>query len=246
MPSLTVSLIACLILRCNISLCEQTYTEVTTIGNRLNVGNTTSIPLVGDKVVQGTYPDPYWQYYQLHSTVDDSRTYTIGNNSRHELFELISTSLSTSYDDYRTVNEWNYTWQGFLDSVVKVTNTLLQNRDDVMGGTDIILGLAYREETYVRVRWEWYILPLALNLITAVVFLLTALQSARKPYLFKSSLLAVLFHGLDHVDAGHPKQGKSGESFKSQTIADLEARSRTLQVKFGRNQEGELKMLKAD
>lgn len=60
------------------------------------------------------------------------------------------------------------------------------------------IGSSYSNETYVRVRWAWGILPVTLVLLTALLLVATAVLSARRDMpTWKSSALPSLFHGLD-------------------------------------------------
>ncbi|KAF2138173.1 uncharacterized protein K452DRAFT_198829, partial [Aplosporella prunicola CBS 121167] len=62
-------------------------------------------------------------------------------------------------------------------------------------------GIAYSNETYVVVRWEWAIFPVLLVLIGAI-FLIANLwiNGHHRVPLWKSSLLPLLFHGLEKVE----------------------------------------------
>ena len=91
-------------------------------------------------------------------------------------------------------------------------------------------------------------MPLALDFIATLFLLLTALQSAKKPYLFKTSLLAVLFHGLDGINAGDFRDKEDGlkREMTRHTRRDLVERAGQCKVRLGRNKDGELKMIKVD
>ncbi|KAI8635246.1 hypothetical protein F5Y19DRAFT_5090 [Xylariaceae sp. FL1651] len=56
-------------------------------------------------------------------------------------------------------------------------------------------GIAYSKETYIHVRWPWAILPAVSTIITSALLATSIIISRRDP-LFKSSALALLFHGL--------------------------------------------------
>jgi hypothetical protein len=64
--------------------------------------------------------------------------------------------------------------------------------------TSIVTGSSQRLEVYVRVDWPWLILPATLEVAGLCVLVLTALLSKRKRVrLWKSSALALLYHGLE-------------------------------------------------
>ena len=60
-------------------------------------------------------------------------------------------------------------------------------------------GTVFQNETFIRVRWVWFILPAALALFTLIFFIYTLVEIARRERHtnWKSSSLALLFHGLD-------------------------------------------------
>ena len=62
-----------------------------------------------------------------------------------------------------------------------------------------VKGRAFTFESYVHVRWGWITLPVLVVLLTTV-FLVAAVVRTRqsRTKLWKSSALAMLFHGLDH------------------------------------------------
>jgi hypothetical protein len=66
------------------------------------------------------------------------------------------------------------------------------------GGGVPVLGTAYEMRTYVHIRWGWIALPAVVVLMTGA-FLASAMLRSRttRTKLWKSSALAMLFHGLD-------------------------------------------------
>jgi hypothetical protein len=66
------------------------------------------------------------------------------------------------------------------------------------GGGVPVLGTAYEMSTYVRIQWGWIALP-ALVVFMTGAFLAAAMLRSRttRTKLWKSSALAMLFHGLD-------------------------------------------------
>ena len=60
-------------------------------------------------------------------------------------------------------------------------------------------GTAFQNETFLRVRWAWFTLPAALALFTLIFFVYTLIEIAghERHTNWKSSPLALLFHGLD-------------------------------------------------
>jgi len=60
-------------------------------------------------------------------------------------------------------------------------------------------GTVWEEETYVHIRWLWLILPITLAPMS-LFFLLSAIwiSSHRNVKVWKSSILAIIFHGLEN------------------------------------------------
>lgn len=60
------------------------------------------------------------------------------------------------------------------------------------------LGIAYRDETFVNVRWAWLILPVVLVLMSIVLLAATVWTSTQqRDPVWKSSILAAVYHSLD-------------------------------------------------
>ncbi|KAI1276772.1 hypothetical protein F5Y07DRAFT_129259 [Xylaria sp. FL0933] len=75
----------------------------------------------------------------------------------------------------------------------------------------ILHGIAHTKEIYIHVRWPWTILPAATVLITSLLLAFAILVNMKHP-LFKSSALALLFHGLDDELVGtHIEQPETAE-----------------------------------
>lgn len=64
---------------------------------------------------------------------------------------------------------------------------------------DYAQGTEYGLQTCIKVRWAWLILPSALILLTIVFLLATILGTRSRNMTWKSSALALLFHGLDTI-----------------------------------------------
>jgi hypothetical protein len=60
-------------------------------------------------------------------------------------------------------------------------------------------GTVFQNETFIRVQWAWFTLPAALAIFTLVLLAYTLVETARhgRHTNWKSSPLALLFHGLD-------------------------------------------------
>lgn len=64
--------------------------------------------------------------------------------------------------------------------------------------TETVPGWVYTNESFVRVRWEWLILPFVLHVAGLVVLIIAILSSRyHKARLWKASLLPLLYHGME-------------------------------------------------
>ncbi|KAJ5332649.1 uncharacterized protein N7506_006432 [Penicillium brevicompactum] len=69
------------------------------------------------------------------------------------------------------------------------------------GSNDTVAGTMMGTEVYVSANWLWIILPAVLTVMGVVFFILTMMiNRAQRLDLWKSSILAVLFHGLDDME----------------------------------------------
>lgn len=92
--------------------------------------------------------------------------------------------------------------RGAMDGLARsVTARWRQGDGPVSDNVGPAVGAVWESQTCVRVNWPWIALPAALLLLTAVFVLLTVARTgsvaARGGSVWKSSVLAVLFNGMD-------------------------------------------------
>lgn len=97
-----------------------------------------------------------------------------------------------------------------------------------------VYGLSGSMELRVRVSWFWLSLPV-LSIIFGTVLLISIIITTRKHKLpiWKTSELALLFHGLDF---------STDDTFKTHKASEMEDIASALQVKLERNSKGVLKL----
>ncbi|KAL4877525.1 hypothetical protein BJY04DRAFT_222079 [Aspergillus karnatakaensis] len=97
-------------------------------------------------------------------------------------------------------------------------------------------GTAYVMEVYVSVNWRWFSLPAAL-IALAIVFLLATMLINRRQrlHLWKSSLLAVLFHGLNDLgnEAAYGDDKTVTANQMEKTAKGIQVRLRSVDVQRG-------------
>ena len=75
-------------------------------------------------------------------------------------------------------------------------------------------------ETVVAVRWAWLALPVLLEVPGAVVLVLVLLRKRRAAGVWKDSVLAVVYHGLDNKDGAlHREDAKTLTEFQEAATA---------------------------
>lgn len=71
---------------------------------------------------------------------------------------------------------------------------------DVSDSTERATGVALTYGTFVHVRWPWFVLPVMVELMGLVYFVVIAYGLKRRRSLWKGSILAALYHGLQHYE----------------------------------------------
>lgn len=115
----------------------------------------------------------------------------------------------------------------FSNIATSMTNVLRSYGDGT--GHDTVFGTAYSMEVFIHVRWEWLALHVALLVISSV-FLITVIQISyreRAP-VWKSSSLALLFHGIDEGERLGPLDD----------IQEMELRAKNMEVTLGDREAG--------
>ena len=106
-----------------------------------------------------------------------------------------STTLGSAFSSdvihalYETVN-YSHRIENLATSM---TNNIRQQND---GSSSPYEGLAYKTETYVKVRWAWFAYPATLVVASLLYLLGTIIESAyRDVAIWKSNNMVMLFHG---------------------------------------------------
>ena len=115
---------------------------------------------------------------------------TVGISSGTTYFD--SDIVQTFYWDY-------YEYPAGIDLAMSSLATAMTVAFRSFKGAVPVPGQAFSFESYVHVRWAWLALPIVVVLLTGMFLAAAILRSRQsKTKLWKSSALAMLFHGLDH------------------------------------------------
>lgn len=221
---------------CKLSLCAEERTNVTIKSGTMVSENTT------------------WSPIKLKSNSDKLYTakdneFLISRACRMKLYELSVGLMGSSefgrHADYIMRNGW----PSYFGVMATVLITIVQN--SALPVSERILGQAYTTDTFMEVQWAWFSMPLFLLVSTILLLIITARRSAWKTYLFKSSALAIVFHGLESEASGRLKNNMNNALVSAGpagtvTSATLHRMAKECNVRFGPNANGELKLLKVD
>lgn len=111
---------------------------------------------------------------------------------------------------------------GLEDTTAKIASSF--TRSAMARSNTTANGTVLSAKVYVTVNWLWITLPAALVVLSVTFLLLTILTNRRQRLrLWKTSLLAVLFHGLD---------GWTSMDDKHATVSQMERTAQGLEVKL--------------
>jgi hypothetical protein len=220
---------------CKLSLCAEERTNVTIKSGTMDSETMTRSPI---------HANPNSERF-----FKDNHEFAISNSSLVILNELavsfVDSTEFSRHEDYIVKNGW----PDYFGTMAAVLTTLVQN--GAQPTSERILAQAYATDTFMEVQWAWFSMPVFLLLSTILLLITTARRTAWKTYLFKSSALAIVFHGLES-EASKPVEVDSSESFTEAvsrgtiTSATLDKMAGECNVRFGPNANGELKLLKMD
>jgi hypothetical protein len=238
---------------CQWQYCAQKHTNV--VGNPSGVNSTiqSTIPLSPTVLVGGNAG--YLNYTPTDPDVQLPLTFEISNqvyqNLRTYLTALMDTSSTKVSQSIRPGDTGTQLFNiGYFlrfanisqasQNLATTVTSLIRSQDngDNRNAT-IISGKVVTTTTFVRVRWPWLILPILETLLAAVLLIMSIIMNRGRSYLYKSSSIALLFHGLEGwKESELPVQGV-------ETPEHLEEKAKTLKAVLTRGTEGSLKLVRS-
>ncbi|KAF2466299.1 uncharacterized protein BDR25DRAFT_268730 [Lindgomyces ingoldianus] len=234
---------------CRLTFCVHSYQKNTISKGHAKTQTITKLPLKtkGNATMPSTATDaPFADLLAVAG--DPPGTFALGPRSRH----YFNYEITRHVDGYL---QHNYTWandsmeahQFFVNNLADGLSEFLRSTNNA--NMTNVTGSAFGPQTYIRVRWQWLIIPLATVVATVVFFFFTVLESGRARILFKSSALAALFHGLEgwsgeelkYTEVGVKEGGREQETAKG-----LARRAEGMRAALRRNGEGVLKFVKQE
>ncbi|KAF2811957.1 uncharacterized protein BDZ99DRAFT_461906 [Mytilinidion resinicola] len=167
-----------------------------------------------------------------------------------EIFDYPHSALNTSFDNFKTDVGSALDWGGYLGStnlsaftenLAATLTTQIRNAPSAGGdnaNATTFRGTAQASTTYVEVRWQWLILPVAETLLTAVLFVISVAMTRHLP-LLKTSVIALLSHGLDGCWEDEL------ETTSPETAEKLEDLAKGLSASFQPNSQGQLRFVRS-
>ncbi|KAI0550936.1 hypothetical protein F4679DRAFT_572603 [Xylaria curta] len=190
--------------------CAQTFRNVTATSSQLSHGSIVKEELqLIDVQTEGGY--------YTFSSSSAGTNFTIDVDSTLYLTDHLRILLTQTVGDVESHSPYLYTtdFRNFTTNLATMLSNQIRstNPGDNKNAT-MLRGTAYTKEIYIHVCWRWAILPTAAVFITSILLTCAILTNMKHP-LFKSSALALLFHGLDHDLVGvHIDQLGTAERIK--------------------------------
>jgi hypothetical protein len=132
-----------------------------------------------------------------------------------------------------------------FDTFADVITAAIQSSAIPENANSTVPMAVYATDIFVEVRWVWMILPLAVVLLGLVFFALTVLEGRKKEYLLKTSVLAIMFYGLEAREWGSRDEieGVEAEIAKERARENGLAReAKGIMVAFVRGEDGGMKL----
>ncbi|KAM7184579.1 hypothetical protein V8F33_012915, partial [Rhypophila sp. PSN 637] len=133
-------------------------------------------------------------------------------------------------------------------NVASVVSTFIRSPAELVGrnlNATTIDGKALITETYIRVRWQWLILPVLETVLTASLLAVTIIVDSRSGYpLLKSSPLGLLFYG--PKETNWPCDVEQGITIKGEGVKgeQLESISKKVMAQFKVDADGKLRFIR--
>ncbi|KAK1834034.1 hypothetical protein QBC39DRAFT_253404, partial [Podospora conica] len=142
--------------------------------------------------------------------------------NKHGYGPLWASSFSSSYEDVHN-RIISHGLGPVMESIAAALNNFSRSRTD--GDVIRVYGSVLVSETVVAVRWHWLILPLALEVLGFALVLTAMFRRRGVAELWKDSLLAVLYHGLDREDDTLHRES-------ARTLSEIKAAAGQTQVRL--------------
>lgn len=228
--------------------CEQNFFNVTADPGRIDDADFTSEML--SKPAEGSLDEARQLPLIAISTGHKFSISATTNNALYPyLYKLLTRDIVDSYphagssldNDSLDLSTFLYTTdiKNLTDNLARtLTNQVRSIAPGDNNNATTLAGNAFVKEVYIRVTWPWLIIPLVETLATAVLLVYCIVLSKHR-LLLKTSLIALLVHGLDGWSADEIKLPASEDAEKLETMAE------GMRARFMENGDGRLQFVKA-
>jgi hypothetical protein len=241
--------------RCNLHYCAHHYDSISILnGQKKQTGLTKSPLIFKDRINEETgYWDPLLRFSDLSTWTTESSNeidYITQEMSHYSLVQEFLRSANSTPDpglDFfdsklgngSALNDFTQLFDAFASAM---TSTIQSSANP--NSTAVPMEV-YDSNIFVEVRWRWMIMPLSVVFIGLLFLVLSILESWNKDYLLKTSILAVMFYGLDTHDWKNNDVGDmEGVSRRRALENNLTKEAEKIRVAFVHNEDGQMKLKK--
>ncbi|KAI0914165.1 hypothetical protein F4823DRAFT_638255 [Ustulina deusta] len=228
------------------NFCIKTYSKVLASPNGVHTVEYTSVPLLrNDSVPPGIQP---WDSFSNPSSdIICKLTASAQTGLWQQLRDLLTRELLSHFAGDSLTTDFSVGEFMLFADLANMTRNIEETLSNQIRSSspgdnydaEMWPGQAFYEETYWKVHWSWIALPVA-EVLLAASLLAVSIGVTRAQPLFKSSALALLYHGLADIDQDPDLRGDWDNH-----LEDLENRARYIDVELKTDANGSLKFVKA-
>ncbi|KAI1109789.1 hypothetical protein F5Y14DRAFT_431108 [Nemania sp. NC0429] len=227
--------------------CIKTYSKVVASPAGVHTAEYTSVPLLHNDTIPAGI-QPWNSFSNPSSNIIFNLTSSVQTGLWQQLSALLSRELLEHFTGDGLSTDFSvgeYMLYADLANVTKnieetLSNQIRSSSPGDNGWAGMWPGQAFYEETYWRVHWPWIALPVT-EVVLAALLLAISITVTRTQPLFKSSALALLYHGLEDIDKDPGLQGDWENNAER-----LEKMTRYVNVELRKDANGSLKFVRSE
>ncbi|CAO2647478.1 Nn.00g084000.m01.CDS01 [Neocucurbitaria sp. VM-36] len=175
---------------CRLSLCAQTYNNISIHDGQANIGSTIKRQLVKSGDLN--------YYNDTQATAEDLSNFEalIGPKNVAQLASTIElVAYSSSFQEFIKDLVDKTDWPVAFTRIASAASDFIRSADNVDAGVQF--GRVHAPESYIQVQWAWLTLPFLMLLMTTAILVCTIVVSRRGLGLYKHSILALILPRLE-------------------------------------------------
>lgn len=227
--------------------CIKTYSELVASPTGVHTVEYTPIPLLpNDTIPAGilrwnSFSNPSSNIiFNLTSSVQTGLWQQLSDLLSRELFEhFTGDGLTTDFSigEYMLYADLANMTRNIEETL---SNQIRSSSPGDNGWAGMWPGEAFYEEAYWKVNWPWIVLPVTEVVFAALLLAISIIVTRTQP-LFKSSILALLYHGLEDIDKDVRLRGNWENN-----VDELEEITRHINVELKMDSNGSLKFIRSE